>query len=197
MRRAALGLAIAGAVCACDAPPSPSIALTSATTPASPPSPVSPPAPDTSIRVLVAGDVMPHRPMLVDPSRVANALGPLRPLFAAADAVVVNYETATGDPGDLADSSQHIALAAPPAWMRALASARVTALTVANNHACDLGEPGLDATMREASANGLASIGADVRDPWRPRVLAEQAGHRVCAVAWSTFVNAPVPGCAD
>jgi poly-gamma-glutamate synthesis protein (capsule biosynthesis protein) len=165
-----------------------------------PPSPVvaaalTAPAGEPPVRVLVAGDVLPHRPRLLEPARIAAALEPLGPLFGEAAATVVNYETATGDPEDLSPASQAIALAAPPAWMSELAKAHVTAITAANNHACDLGEPGLDATLETAGTVGIVPIGADPRDPWRPRVVAREGGHSVCAVAWSTFVNEPIAGC--
>ena len=152
---------------------------------------------DPTLRVLVGGDVLPHRPRLLPSARIADALSPLRPLFAEADATIANYETATGDPDDLTDASKGIALAAPPAWMGELARAHVTAITGANNHACDLGERGLDATIATSTALGLPAIGLDPRDPWRPRVVAEKEGHRVCAVAWTTFVNEPIAGCVD
>jgi len=141
--------------------------------------------------------VLPHRPRLLPASRIADALAPLRPLFAEADATLVNYETATGDPDDLTEASKGIALAAPAAWMGELAHAHITAITAANNHACDLGEPGLDATIATSTALGLPAVGLDPRDPWRPRIVAEKEGHRVCAVAWTTFVNEPIAGCAD
>ncbi len=158
--------------------------------------PVAPP-PDPSIRVLVGGDVLPHRPRLLPPTRISDALAPLRPLFAEADATIVNYETATGDPGKLTAASAGIALAADPAWMAELAHARVTAITAANNHACDLGEKGLDATLESADALGVPAVGLDPRDPWRPRVIAQKDGHGVCAVAWTTFVNEPIAGCVS
>ena len=150
-----------------------------------------------TIRVLIGGDVLPHRPRLLPPARIFDALAPLRALFAEADATIVNYETATGDPGALTPASSRIALAADPAWMGELARAHVTAFSGANNHACDLGEKGLDRTLETASSLGLPAIGLDPRDPWRARVIAEKDGHRVCAVAWSTFVNEPVAGCVD
>src|SRR5206468_1764688 len=55
-----------------DAAPAPPIAVSAATLP----------VPDPTLRVLVAGDVLPHRPRLVDPARIAGALAPIRPLFA-------------------------------------------------------------------------------------------------------------------
>jgi hypothetical protein len=150
-----------------------------------------------SIRVLIGGDVLPHRPRLLPPSRIFDALAPLRPLFTEADATIVNYETATGDPADLTAASSRIALAADPAWMGELARAHVTALSAANNHACDLGEKGLDRTLTTAESLDLPAIGLGREDPWRPRIVAEKDGHRVCAVAWSTFVNEPIAGCVE
>ncbi len=149
----------------------------------------------TSLRVLVGGDLLPHRPRLLPPEKIAEALAPLRPLFSEVDATIANYETATGSPGDLTFASKNIALAAPPAWLGEIARAKVTAVTTANNHACDLGARGLNATLATAKRAGLVSLGGDSSDPWQPRVIAEKDGRRVCAVAWSTFVNEPISGC--
>jgi poly-gamma-glutamate capsule biosynthesis protein CapA/YwtB (metallophosphatase superfamily) len=169
-----------------------------ASAPASLAAPAAPPAAtDSLLRVLVAGDVLPHRPRLLPPARIGEALAPLRPLFEEADATIVNYETATGDPRNLTLKSQSIALAARPAWMAQLAGAHVTALTAANNHACDLGERGLDATIETAGSLAMPAIGVDEQDPWRARVVAEKDGHKVCAVGWTTFVNEPIAGCSE
>jgi 2',3'-cyclic-nucleotide 2'-phosphodiesterase (5'-nucleotidase family) len=88
-----------------------------------------------------------------------------------------------------------MSLAATPAWMHAVASSNVTAVTLANNHACDLGAHGLAASLDTADAEGLTALGVDARDPWAPRTLASRDGHRVCAVAWTTFVNDRRAGC--
>jgi poly-gamma-glutamate synthesis protein (capsule biosynthesis protein) len=149
----------------------------------------------TALRVLVGGDLLPHRPRLFPAGKIAEALAPLKPLFAEADATIANYETATGSPRDLTEASKNIALAASPAWMGEVARAKVTAITTANNHACDLGPRGLESTMAAARQLGMVSLGVDQADPWRPRIVAEKGGHRVCAVAWSTFVNEPIAGC--
>jgi hypothetical protein len=50
-----------------------------------------PPPPPSALRVLVGGDVLPHRPRLLPAERIAGALAPLRPLFDEADATIVNY----------------------------------------------------------------------------------------------------------
>jgi len=62
--------------------------------------PFGPPAvevPSEPLRVLVGGDLIPHRPSLAAPSSILSALTPLTPVFKQADAVVANYEAATGE----------------------------------------------------------------------------------------------------
>ncbi len=144
------------------------------------------------IRVLVAGDLLPHRPMLLPPERLRDALEPLGPLLQSADIAVANYEAATGDAALL--GARDISLAAPSAWLAA-AGEHFHALTFANNHACDLGRRGLEATIDAARDAGVIALGADARSPWQARVLVEKDGHRVCAVAWTTFVNTEARAC--
>ncbi len=154
--------------------------------------PPSPP-PDEPLRVLVGGDLIPHRPSLAAPSAILSALAPLASIFGQADAVVANYESATGE---LDKKAFRLAYAAPPAWLEALPLAGISAVTVANNHACDLDYQGVETTLETAEKSGLTAIGGDSNgDPWQPRTLVERDGKRVCAVAWTTLVNAP-GGCA-
>jgi poly-gamma-glutamate synthesis protein (capsule biosynthesis protein) len=127
------------------------------------------------------------------PSAVQAALAPLLPLFGKADAVVANYEAATGE---LEKKAFRLSYAAPPAWLEALPQAGIKAVSVANNHACDLGYEGLEATLDAAATSGLTTLGGDPKgDPWQPRTLVERGGKRVCAVAWTTLINAE-GGCA-
>jgi hypothetical protein len=158
--------------------------------------PFGPPAPPPlaePLRVLVGGDLIPHRPALAAPSAVLSALAPLGPIFGKVDAVVANYEAATGE---LEKKAFRLAYAAPPAWLEALPQAGIHAVTVANNHACDLGYEGVEATLDAATKSGLVVLGGDAKgDPWAPRTIAERGGKRVCAIAWTTLVNAE-GGCA-
>src|SRR5688572_1787562 len=52
--------------------------------------PPAPPRPTEPLRVIVAGDLIPHRPSLVAPGALVNALQPLAALFGEADSVVAN-----------------------------------------------------------------------------------------------------------
>ncbi len=149
------------------------------------------------LRVLVAGDVIAHRPILARPGALGRALEKLGPLFQGADAVVVNHESATG----VAPASNELAYAAPETWSTELRAARVTAITLANNHACDLGPSGLNATLTLARTAGLSWVGAAAGegaegDPWRARVLAQGGGHKVCGVGWTTHMNGNPRLCA-
>jgi poly-gamma-glutamate synthesis protein (capsule biosynthesis protein) len=158
--------------------------------PAVPFGPPPPPPLDRPIRVLVGGDLLPHRPSLATPASIRAALAPLGPLFEKADGVVGNYEAATGDV-DGKSPGARLVYAAPPGWLEELPRAGIKNLTVANNHACDLGYEGVDATLAAAAAADVVAIGGDAKDPWAARVIAERSGKRVCAVAWTTVMNAP------
>ncbi len=156
------------------------------------PEPEQPKTPEPrALRVLVGGDLIPHRPSLVAAQSIRGALTPLGQLFSSADAAIANFEAATGDIDS--DKSLRLVYAAAPAWLAAVHEAGLSAVTVANNHACDLGESGLRATLAAASDQGLVTLGGDEADPFAPRVIAEDmeaTGRRVCAVAWTTIVNA-------
>lgn len=143
--------------------------------------------PPPVVRVIVGGDVIPHRPRLDDPERLRSALEPLAPLFARADVVVANYETATGDPSHFTPHSRGFAASAE--WMAQLFQVHVDAITVANNHSCDLGVRGLERTLGAARSAGLIAAGADEDDPWVPKVLWQKDGRSLCAIAWTTFLN--------
>lgn len=149
--------------------------------------------PERPIRLVIGGDLLPHRPSLVSASAIRDALAPLASTFASADAAIANYEAATGT---LDAKAARLEYAAPPGWLEELPQAGLEAITVANNHACDLGEEGLDATLDAASKSGLLPLGGDRTDPWAPRVVAEHAGKRVCAIAWTNLLNSRGGACA-
>jgi poly-gamma-glutamate synthesis protein (capsule biosynthesis protein) len=147
-----------------------------------------PPSPPKPIRVLVGGDLIPHRPSLAAPAALRTALEPLAPIFGEADSVVANYEAATGE---LDKKAFRLAYAASPEWLESLSATGIKAVSVANNHACDLDYDGVQATLDAASKGGLTILGGDMKgDPWAPRIVAQRDGKRVCAVAWTTFLNA-------
>jgi hypothetical protein len=189
--------ALALALAACAPRPGPSLELYASeptvTTPVLP----RPPAissPGTELHVIIGGDLLPHRPMLLPVERLRAGLEPLRALLASADIAVANYETATGGT-ERFSGAHNMSLAAPEAWL-AEAGTFFHAVTVANNHACDLGRAGLSATLAAAKDVGVVAVGGDAgHDPWQPRVIDAKDGRKVCAVGWTTFVNAEGKAC--
>lgn len=165
----------------------PPVVMPAAPTPAPEPAPAATPAAPAPLRILVGGDLIPHRPSLATPTAIGAALAPLHDLFAGADMVVANYEAATGE---LEKRAFRLAYAAPRSWLAALPEAGIGAVSVANNHACDLNFEGIEATLDATRDAKLVTLGGDARDPWQPRVLAERDGKKVCGVAWTTLVNA-------
>lgn len=157
------------------------------------PTPLVTPVPE-HFRLMVGGDLMPHRPQLLSPSSLGLALAPLAPLFGRADVAIANYETATGEVRDLLPGT--LSLAAPPEWAQQVRAAGIGGVTLANNHTCDLGKKGLLATLSATSDAGLTPLGAG-DDPWAPRVVVERGGKRVCVVAWTTFSNETRRGCVS
>lgn len=154
--------------------------------PASPNVELPPRSTATTLRVLIGGDVLPHRPRLAEPARILTALLPLSPFFQSSDAVVVNFEAATGDP----DHATKMAYVAPPEWLGALRESGVTAITAANNHSCDMGQMGVRTTLASSQSAGLTAIGVDAGSaPFTHRVIAEKNGKKVCAVAWTNLMN--------
>ncbi len=158
------------------------------------PRPASLSAGRTELHVLVGGDLLPHRPMLLPVERLHAGLEPLAALLGSADVAIANYETATGDASRFT-GPHNMSLAAPPAWLAEVGT-RFHAVTVANNHACDLGRAGLSATLAAAKEVGVTVVGGDAdHDPWQAKVIDERDGRKVCAVAWTTFVNAEGKAC--
>ena len=89
-----------------------------------------------------------------DPGSVLGAVaGQLR----AADVAVVNLETPVTERGTPA--AKQFVFRAPASAFLALRSAGVDAVTVANNHGLDYGEPGLADTLTAGRAAGVAVVG--------------------------------------
>lgn len=200
MRPSVLVSALVAVLAACGGTstraPSESLATTTETTAALTVARSSPVAEASTLRILVGGDIIPHRPRLLTPESIGLALAPMQPLFATAHAVVANHEAVVVDDTDRYDSVR-AALVATPRWTRELAKSRIAAVTLANNHACDAGQGGLERTFGVVEELGMVGIGADALDPFRPRVLAARGGRRVCAIAWTARVNAESSKCAS
>jgi poly-gamma-glutamate capsule biosynthesis protein CapA/YwtB (metallophosphatase superfamily) len=142
----------------------------------------------TRIDVVLGGDAIPQVKVLANDVKEVFAGVPR--CWNDADARVLNLEAPVGERKGLPGDKSLLAFAAPPQWFAdVLAAARASAFVVANNHSCDLGPEGLAATVAEARKLAAPIAGADESDPWRRVEIVEKGGHKVCLVAWTTFLN--------
>lgn len=110
------------------------------------------------VKLLFTGDVMQHLPQIEAARRgdgfdYDEMLAAMRPRFEAADLTVVNLETT------LTRSSRYAGypfFRSPIALAEALARAGVDVATLANNHCCDGGGPGVRTTVEELTRCGTA-----------------------------------------
>jgi poly-gamma-glutamate synthesis protein (capsule biosynthesis protein) len=107
-----------------------------------------------------------------------NALAPITPLFAGADVVMVNLETAVGESGK--PQKKKFVFRAPPEAFRALRAAHVDVVTMANNHGMDYGASALAESLDAAEAESIAVVGAgrDAHAAYSP-LLIERNGERM------------------
>ena len=175
-------------------PPAPAPALSGSTYAVAPPSasavpsasaaPVGP----TLIDVALGGDAIPQVKVLAND--IKEVFAGIPSCWTKADARVLNLEAPVGERKGLPGDKTLLAFAAPPAWFADLfAASKANALVGANNHSCDLGPEGLAATVSEAKKIHAPLAGADESDPWSRVEVVEKGGHKVCLVAWTTFLN--------
>lgn len=107
-----------------------------------------------------------------------TALAPLAPLFAGADIVMVNLETAVGETG--APQKKRFVFRASPSAFRALRAAHVDVVTMANNHGMDYGAAALAESLDAAEAESVVVVGAgrDAHAAYSP-LLMERNGERI------------------
>lgn len=107
-----------------------------------------------------------------------TALAPLEPLFAGADIVMVNLETAVGVSGT--PEKKAYVFRAPPSAFRALRAAHVDVVTMANNHGVDYGLGVIEESLEAADAESVVVVGAgrNAHDAYAP-FLVERNGERI------------------
>ncbi len=110
------------------------------------------------------GDIAPGRSMEAQLARYGPAAPweGLAPLLETADLAVANLEcvlTTQGRPLD-----KEYLIRAHPLWAQTLVDAGLDLVTVANNHALDYGQIGLDETLETLRGSDIAAIGARASD---------------------------------
>jgi len=100
-----------------------------------------------------------------------DAVAKIRPLLRG-DVVFTNFEGAIAEPGQTVIGGGRGFLA-PAEALDALATLGFNLLALSNNHAFDLGEPGIDNTLREVERRGLAhaGVGATLAEAASPTYL--------------------------
>ena len=99
------------------------------------------------------------------------AVATIRPLLRG-DIVFTNFEGAIAAPGQSVTGGGRGFLA-PAEALDALATLGFNLLALSNNHAFDLGEPGIDNTLREVERRGIAhaGVGATLAEAASPTYL--------------------------
>ena len=101
-----------------------------------------------------------QEPLLGD-NRYLPSMTALLPLLGGAREVLVNLETPLAPAGDSAIANKsYVHWAEPIRTIAALKAAGVTAVSLANNHAMDLGTRGLEETLAALDRAGIAKTGA-------------------------------------
>lgn len=142
------------------------------------------------VSVAFAGDVHGEGRVAEHLRAGLNPLDEIAPVLSAADAAVVNLETAVGA-GGTPQPDKQFTFQAPPSLLSALDEGGVDVVSLANNHALDHGIQGLSETLRHADDAGLHAVGAgpDASAAYEPAVL--DLGRRRVAVVGLSRVLPP------
>jgi poly-gamma-glutamate synthesis protein (capsule biosynthesis protein) len=110
------------------------------------------------VRIAFGGDVHGEPPIRQLLERGESPLSGVRDVFAEADLVMVNLETAVTTEGQPLE--HEFIFNAPPSLLTALAAGGVDVVNLGNNHSTDYGTAGLLDTIDRAVASGLTVVGA-------------------------------------
>lgn len=142
------------------------------------------------VSVAFAGDVHGEGRVAEHLRAGLNPLEEIAPVLSAADAALVNLETAVGA-GGTPQPGKEFTFQAPPALLSALGNGGVDVVSLANNHALDYGTQGLSETLQHAGDAGLRAVGAgpDASAAYESAVL--ELGRRRVAVVGLSRVLPP------
>jgi hypothetical protein len=112
-----------------------------------------------NVDVLLGGDVMLGRTVGTAIAGGADPLDGIRPALDRAAMKVVNLECVLSDKGT-ADTGKRYSLRAPLDAIRVLSTARISAVSLANNHANDFGREALLDSIARLQAGDVTAVGA-------------------------------------
>jgi poly-gamma-glutamate synthesis protein (capsule biosynthesis protein) len=159
------------------------------------------------VELVFGGDVIPHgevKEAAADHARLLqegggpprslnnegwdHVFGPIADVLRTADVAMVNLETPVS--GDPRAPTAPLIFDAPPAMLRALASAGVDVVSTANNHAFDQRRAGVSATWKHLAQAGLRSVGSGSSEAaaWEPLIL-QKRGMRIGFLSFTRWLN--------
>jgi poly-gamma-glutamate capsule biosynthesis protein CapA/YwtB (metallophosphatase superfamily) len=147
------------------------------------------PSRGTKVDLVIGGDVMLGRTVGAEIEQGADPLAGIRPLFKRATTNVVNLECVLSDKGNAAASKRY-ALRAPLEAMRVLTSARINAVSLANNHAADFGRTGLLDAIARLRAHDISVIGASETTAYAPHMFTTRTGAKAAVLALDDVTDA-------
>ena len=131
--------------------------------------------------LVIGGDVMLGRTVGGEIERGSDPLEGIRSRFEPATARIVNLECVLSDQG-AATAGKRYCFRAPLDAMRALTSARINAVSLANNHARDFGQDGLLDTIARLRASGIVALGAS-ETAYAPHSFTTRSGATAAVIA--------------
>lgn len=114
----------------------------------------------------------------------------VRHLCQEADVVFANLESIISEQnGETVSPASNIVFCAPPVAAKVLRNARITVVSLANNHAFDYGEKGLDDAKIFLDSAGVFWTGIREEDSTFHPVIVERNGVRIGFVAYTETMN--------
>jgi Bacterial capsule synthesis protein PGA_cap len=137
-----------------------------------------------SVDLVLGGDVMLGRTVGAEIERGADPLAGIQPLLDRASVKLVNLECVLSDKGD-ALAGKRYSLRAPLDAMRTLTAARISAVSLANNHANDFGRDALLDSIARLQANAITTIGAGetIARAYAPHFFTTRVGTKAAVIA--------------
>jgi Bacterial capsule synthesis protein PGA_cap len=144
-----------------------------------------------NVDVLLGGDVMLGRAVGAAIAAGADPLAGIRPRLERASSRLVNLECVLSDKGN-ADAGKRYSLRAPLDAIRVLSAARISAVSLANNHAGDFGPEALLDSIARLRAGNVTVIGAGetTTSAYAPHFLTTNAGTKAAIIALSDIDGA-------
>lgn len=148
--------------------------------------------PDSGVAdLLIGGDVMLGRTIGAEIERGADPLAGIRTRLERAATKMVNLECVLSDKG-AAFPGNRFSFRASPDALQVLVQARISAVSLANNHAADFGRDALLDSIARLQANEIAAIGAG--EAHTPHFFTTRAGTRAAVIALNDVAESSEEG---